>query len=115
MAKVYQEEKSIFSSNGKSYDLNAIFKMVANQPLEQIAVNKLIWVLEFTGDDYDRQRVEDSDIKVPVLVTLHEGKELVIDGYHRLLKALKKHVKVLPYKRVTPEQMKQALSRNWET
>jgi len=67
----------------------------------EIAVNEIVWVLQYSTADKDR--VSNADTNVPILVTLDNGKELVIDGLHRLRKAVNKNLKTLPYRRVSKE------------
>ncbi len=96
----YREEESIFSSNGKKYDLNIIFAAVAKDPILSIPISRLVWVLDYV-EVVDDPRIEAADISVPILVTFSRGKELVIDGLHRLLKAKDLNIKTLPYRRVS--------------
>jgi hypothetical protein len=110
MQTTYQEEDtSTFSSDGKHYDLNKMFRAVAHQPVAFIAVDKLAWVLAHVGKHQDKARVARADLKAPLLVTFYEGEELVVDGLHRLLKAVEQHVKELPYRRLSPAQFHQAM------
>ena len=107
----YQEEEGgTFSANGQHYDLNALLRAVAKQPVLHIEVRKLTWVLEHVGTTHARSRVMQADLTAPILVTLFEGQELVVDGLHRLVKATRALVKIdtLPYRRVSPEQMQAA-------
>lgn len=109
MAAYQEENGSTFSSNGKVYDLNAIFKAVQHQPVLRINVAQLVWVLKHVQlDKDDGARIAQVDLSVPILVTLDEGKELVVDGLHRLVKAQRDGVPVLPYRRVYKSDMIQA-------
>lgn len=107
MAGYREEPGGEFESDGKLYDLNRIFEAVEHEPVQQIAVKELIWVLQY--DSPDRRRVERADLSAPILVTRYQGKELVVDGLHRLAKAVQMNQATLPYRRVSPEAMRHAL------
>lgn len=109
MGKVYQEEGSTFSGDGKTHDLNYIFRAVANDPIHQIEVSELIWVLEYDQTERDAQRDDAADLSFPILVTRYKGMELAIDGCHRLRKAVKLGVKTLPYRRVSSDLMRKSM------
>jgi hypothetical protein len=106
---IYQEEDSTFYSNGKTYDLNQLFIDVNDQPVELIHLNKLVWVLHELKEPLDEDRIAKANLIVPILVTHVDGRELVVDGIHRLSKAFKMNVRMLPYKRVSPKMMEHAL------
>lgn len=105
---IYQEEEGgTFESNSEVYDLNAILKSVAEEPIEMISVSKLKWVLEYCTPD--EKRVEAADLSAPLLVTKDGGKELTVDGLHRLTRAVRENVTELPYRRVSSKVMKDAV------
>lgn len=108
IAKLYQEPKSTIKSNANYYDLNIIFKAVEHQPVEHIALSELLWILKHI-DPLDPERVQRSDVSVPILVTQYRNKELAIDGLHRLVKASQLHMRTIPYKRVSKEVFESAL------
>ncbi len=111
MAKLYQEELgSTFESDGVYYNLNGILKDARNLPVNNIATSRLMWAIP---RDLDRKRVEAADDTIPVLVTLHKGRPLVVDGAHRTLKRYEKMLTpksgfsaTTPYRLVSSEIMK---------
>lgn len=105
----YQEENSTFESNGVYYDLNKILQAVADQPIEYIDVTKLKWVLEF--DEPQQDRLDKADLATPILVTKYQGRELAVDGLHRIARAVRDKVKQLPYRRVSLDIMKDAIMK----
>ncbi len=109
--EVYQEENSFFSSNGSDYDLNIVFKLTDNLPVSQIEISKLIWVLKYIKN-VDNDRVNKADLSIPILIWKSKGKEIVVDGLHRLLKAYNANIKYISYKRVTDKIMNEALIKN---
>lgn len=109
MNKPYQEEDSFFTSNGIKYDLNIIFKAVHAAPSGKIEINKLKWIFRY-AEPLNLDRVEASDITIPILVTPERGRLIVVDGIHRLYKAcLAGDVLVLPCKTVPRAVMKSAI------
>ena len=104
--RVYREEGSTFSSEGKVYDLNTLFLLTQDTMNQLIKVSELTWVL--AHDTPRRERVQRADVTVPILVTKLGKLELVIAGLHRLQKAVELGLKELPYKRVSPEMLKMA-------
>lgn len=97
----YREEKGgTFEANGTKYDLNYIFAHVEKETIQEIAVDKLKWVLDH-GPALNKDRVAQADLSVPVLVTKLDGQELVVDGAHRLTKAVEAGQKTIPYRRVS--------------
>lgn len=107
----YQEEEgSTFESNGRVYDLNFIFREVAHLPILTIKVNRLKWVVD-PKKPMDQARIDAADLEAPCLVVYTGGQELLIDGEHRLLKALQQHKPTLRYRRVSFQLLERALIR----
>ena len=106
---MYQEsESSTFTHDGKKYDLNIVLQCVDNNKVTKVAVNDLTWVLPYTVVDINR--VEKADLTVPILVTMDlKNRVTVIDGAHRLTKAVNENVVSLPAKWVTKTILKKAL------
>lgn len=104
----YQEEEGgTFESNGVRYDLNQIFRAVAALPILTIKVNRLKWVID-PHSPIDQARVDRADLAAPLLVTTLNGRHLVVDGFHRVVKAVQKGVPALPYRRVSPQVLEDA-------
>lgn len=94
--ETYQEEDgSAFSSNGVSYDLNYLFVASQHLPVRNILVNDLRWVLNHE-DVHDERRVAAADTSVPLLVTKEHNRIVVVDGFHRLVSAVRNHISSLP-------------------
>ena len=110
MSTPYQEEEGgTFESNGVHYDLNKIFRAVHGLPVYEIKVNRLKWLADRdTLQKVDPQRVDRADLTAPLLVTFTNGRALVVDGFHRLVKALQTNKPTLPYRRVSKEVLDSA-------
>ncbi len=57
-----------------------------------------------------QQRIIEADLQFPILLTEKNGKWLVIDGVHRLVKAFEARHKTIRAKIFTAEQIKQLFS-----
>jgi hypothetical protein len=102
---IYQEEdSSTFIHNNMEYDLNKLLLISNNIPIEKIQTSELSWILKHTN--VDKKRVRKSDTSFPLLITFDkaENKWVVLDGAHRLTKAVSENKKYLPVKKV-PEKM----------
>ena len=106
---MYQEfEPSTFTHNGKQYDLNIVFKCVDKNKVTKVAVSEITWVLPYTV--VDTNRVEKADLTIPILVTMDlKNRVTVIDGAHRLTKAVNENIISLPAKWVSKTILKKAL------
>lgn len=106
--KPYREGfDSTATHNGKEYRLDTLFELIQNRSIVNVEVSKISWVLEYT--DLDSDRVMQSDTGIPVLVYKDpEYGFTVIDGAHRLTKAVKLGLKTLPAYMLTDEDMRKA-------
>ena len=82
----YKEEKNSTFQNGKDvYQLNKIFELSEKIKPIKMAIDKLSWILKYIDV---RKRVELANIKIPILVWKDKGQWIVVDGAHRLKKAI---------------------------
>lgn len=112
--EIYQEEHdSTFVHDGKTYDINKLFKLSAHLPCELYRVSDMTWILNFDQplpDDY-----EDINVQVPVLITMwfdesvDAWRHVVIDGLHRLNKARVNEVSHIPGKMIPKEMLESCL------
>lgn len=99
LVEFYQEEPGgTFTHDGDEYSLNPLLKATDDYDVEDIPVDDLKWIIDSEED------FEYADTDVPILVTPWEDKLVVIDGYHRLLKAVDQGLETLPGKMV-PKQV----------
>lgn len=82
----YHEYESTFTHNGNEYDLNTIFDISENYLPVTLKISDLEWVLEY-ADIYE-DRLNKADYTIPILVSILDGQFVVIDGVHRLKKAI---------------------------
>lgn len=105
-ASTYEEEGS-FTHDGKRYSLQEAFRSARTQPTKQIPVDDLKWVLAY--DRPDPARLAAADLTAPVLVAPdQQGRPTVVDGLHRLSKAVREGRKTIPAKVLPLEALKTA-------
>lgn len=111
--EAYQEPGGTFESNGLTYDINILFLATDTAPVAYFRVADLQWVVDENIHAHnvldELVRVEAADVNVPILVTTYEDRWLVVDGWHRLLKALALGYEFLPGKFVSEELLESSL------
>lgn len=128
ISNIFKEQKTAFllsvragqiyyTDNKLEYSVDMLIEIAANNKTEEIPIDYLEWnmkeeiwdkntspndVLEnpskYKDDD---KRIEEAELKYPILI--YKGE--VIDGYHRLAKAIKQNKKTIKAKVVTDRQM----------
>lgn len=107
LAELYQEHRgSSFTHDGQKYDLNKVLNAVDDTPVDMFKVADLRWILKHT--DVDEDRVKKADKSKPVLVTKWRNKLVVVDGAHRLTKAVQSGDTEMRGKIVTSDVLKAA-------
>jgi len=96
----YQEGKdSTFTHNGKEYPLDPFIQRAAKQRVVQLRVKDLKWNLD--GISLNPMRVLHADTSVPILFTVDpQWGYVVIDGTHRLAKAVQQNKYSLPAREI---------------
>lgn len=106
---IYQESPtSTFTHDGKDYNLNQVLQAVSGRPVDDHSVEELKWVLDHT--DTHPARINAADTNTPVLVTNWNGKKTVVDGAHRLAKAIEEGRTSIPGRMVGDEDLQKAAS-----
>lgn len=91
----YYTEKGSFTHDGVRYDIEKAFELARTLPTQRFKVKDLKWVLAY--DTPDPERVSRADLSAPILVALDKtGRLTVIDGLHRLTKAVQEgHTRIM--------------------
>jgi len=108
--EMYHEYDSTFTHNNNEYDLNTIFDISENYLPVTLKVSDLEWILEFT--DIDNDRLEKADYTIPILVSILDGRFVVIDGIHRLKKAINEEIIELQCKLLSDTDLNKSLIEN---
>lgn len=91
----YSEEPGgTFTHDGLEYYLNPLLSLTRNYPVNNFSTDSLKWIL----DDNDDIDVDYADTSIPVLIARWKDKFVVIDGYHRLKKAIQNGMDTIPGK-----------------
>jgi hypothetical protein len=85
---------STFTHDGNKYSVDDAIAQSKLSKTVKVPVSELDWALE--GAKVYPERLEQANIRQPVLITDWQGKKVVIDGTHRLYKAKSQSVEVLP-------------------
>jgi hypothetical protein len=107
--EIYQEPKdSSFTHEGAQYDLNAILKATKDNETVDVEIADLIWVFKYDPmTEEDADRIFGSDLEAPILITVEteddQEKVVVLDGEHRLAKAVLSGRATLPAVKVDRE------------
>jgi hypothetical protein len=110
----YQEEpNSTFEDEGVKYNLNSIFKSTEVSTPIHLPISKLMWQVSKKEIGTSKQNLAKDpnkiDLSVPIIVWRKDAKHVVlVDGMHRLKKAINQGVKELPAKWVTRTAMDEA-------
>lgn len=88
--ETYQEGISTFTHDGKGYDLNGIFKLIANRTTIDVKLKDLEWNLKHAK--VSESRVRNANPEYPIIIVTDDRFNrptgyVVIDGTHRLVKA----------------------------
>lgn len=99
-----EPDDGTFTHDGVDYNLNGILNATLGLPIEQVPVSELTWILKYdhmTAED--DPRIANADLTAPLLLIHWEGQLVVLDGIHRLAKAVREGVSTLPATMVNQE------------
>lgn len=99
----YQEGKgSTFTHDGVEYPLDPFLARAAKLPVKQVRISDMKWNLD--GMNLDAERVRRADTGVPILFTVDpQWGVVVIDGTHRLAKAIQQGKYSIPGREIPKE------------
>lgn len=103
---------SVVVHNGYIYNLDIIFRETEKTPVTVLDIDKLSWIVEskLNGKDPDFiERMNKADTDVPIIVIRWKDKWVIIDGYHRLCKAIFKGHRTIKVKIIKEFTLKKAL------
>jgi len=106
--ELYQEERgSTFTHDGKEYDLNKVIRLSRNNMVMVYSVSDLAWILDY--DTPSARRTGSANVNIPILIAQLGDKKVVIDGLHRLAKAVDKGMSTIKGKMVSDDVLQQCL------
>lgn len=112
LIEYHEENGSEVEHDGHEYHLNKLFDLTETIASIDTPVDQMEWCIS-PDDLNENDRIQAADITVPLMVTWwkdgNEGHRIVVlDGIHRLIKALEKDVEYLPVKFVSAENLQKA-------
>ena len=114
LAPYKEHENSRLQHNGKRYTVNKLLEQTRTVPTTSFKTEDLKWILDpeqVKQVNLDPERVEAANLRAPLLVGTYQGRPVVLDGAHRLAKAVRDGVGKLPGKLVTEEHLRNSV---WE-
>lgn len=97
---LYQEEDdSVIQHDGKYYSVNQILKDTQFLPSRKLAVS--VFEQHITPSTLDQERIERADLNAPIVYTIDpKWGYVVLDGAHRVAKAMLTGVKTIHGKKI---------------
>jgi hypothetical protein len=111
---MYQEdENSTVTHNSQLYSVNKLLAVASEKPTSILPTRVLLWVLFYSG--LSKSRVQAADYSYPLIVTKDNTQDtknhlVVLDGAHRLAKAVLDKKKLLPVKYISSEELANCLA-----
>lgn len=78
--------ESTYTHNGKTATVDSLIAAAKNVPTVSVPIPEMEWALEDAKINPDRLKA--ADLKHPLIATMHAGRVTVLDGTHRLAKAV---------------------------
>lgn len=100
-----EEETSTVTHDGEEYSVNKLLRISDNLQIHSIPVSALTWNIDPTS--MDPHRIYAADPNVPVLITPYEDQLTVIDGAHRIAKAMQTKLPTIRCKYISPGMLSQ--------
>lgn len=101
LAEIFGEpEDSNFTHEDHTYDLNGLLSATVGNETVQMPTAKLRWIMRYDPMmKEDEPRIQSADLSAPLLIIKDaqaNDQWVVLDGIHRLAKAIREHVADLP-------------------
>jgi len=99
-----------FTHDYNDYDLTLLNRIIKENSVKKFKVKDLTWIFKYDDPDEDHpERVKTAALAVPIIVTEWEDKLVVLDGLHRLKKAVNQGLESIEGRMVSKSQLKEAL------
>ena len=110
--EAFRETRDVFTHEDTLYDLKALKAEMKTRKVEDIDIRSLLWILQF-DQPKSRERMLRTDTENPLIVLREPGRDVVLDGLHRLAKAQNEGKRTMPVRILTPEEL-QTYVVSWE-
>ena len=102
-----------FTHEGSDYNLYKLNGLVRKNKIQSFPVKDLVWIFKYDDPTKDHpERIGTANINVPILVTKTKDGLVVLDGLHRLAKAVLQDIKELKGKLVNKEDLEKVKVKN---
>lgn len=91
--KYYTEPNSTFTHNKNKYYVNDLLELSRKYQVKDYKVDDLKWIFKYAEIETDRPNKP--DLKYPIILTDYGRRLVVIDGLHRLSKAIKDNIETI--------------------
>lgn len=93
----YQEEPtSTVTHDGAEYSVNRILELSRSLPATEFPIDYLKWMMGTKPTKSDKKRIDGVDLAFPIIVTPWNNQYVIIDGWHRVAKALEAGLTHIP-------------------
>ena len=101
MANFILEDGEIFQLLGCTFDITKAIRMISRDDVVekgQIETKDIWkWINVIKVDQDYASQITEEQLQTPVIVAKFADEDLLIDGYHRLAKAMSMNIKTLPF------------------
>lgn len=125
---IYQESnEGKFTHNGVKYNLNKALKISHSRPTIKVKTADISWILGYNfvnvdgkmvcyscrkgPDNWHEERINKADLVAPIITTKENDRIIVLDGIHRLDKAMRMGIEELPAKSLSKEDLELCLQQ----
>ena len=125
----YQESSGgRFTHNDKKYNLNKLLQLVHDYKVESLAISELKWVIQYSQEvinskvfcyscrkgpsGWHEERITNCDLTIPIIVTETDGRLTILDGIHRLEKAIRLNLVNIPAKVIDETLLEKCIDDN---
>ena len=103
-----EEEESSITHLGFTYRLNPLLRIADGLPTDYLHVSEMQWLFHPARiKRMDQERIARADLKAPLLVLRFGNRIYVLDGAHRMARAIEERRYMLPCKVLSVTDLRQ--------
>jgi hypothetical protein len=97
-----------FTHAGKLYNLVKARHLIRHDKSFLLPIDSLLWILQYDSPESE-ERISKAKHRYPLIVSKWNGRWVVVDGLHRLVKYQRKGIRVIPVKELTADMLRKCL------
>lgn len=101
--KYSEGDDSTVTHQNNQYRVDDLLKIAESKPTIELPVKDLEWILKYTT--VENSRIEAADTSVRIIVLKDKKRFIVLDGAHRLARAVGQGLKSLPSAILSPAEL----------